>query len=126
MFQRIHFSHINDRNEPIFTVVDSCFSFNITGDSPELYDIVTYSVCVEALIAHYESKRLNVAKNLALYYKWMTDYVYGNTLIKGKAVTDLWLNSHREELTRDVPHLQFGKKYYNSIIQYLISMSCYQ
>ena len=96
------------------------------GESGELYDVITYSSCVEMLIDHYEHQHLNVAKNLALYYKWMIGCIYGDKPNTSKLIFDLWLNVHREDLDQQVPQLQFGKKYYNSIIQYLISMGCYQ
>lgn len=124
MFQSIQFKALNINNEPIYSIIDSCHSFDIVAETPELYDTIIHSACAEALTYYYDAKQLNVAKNLALYYKWMVLQVYGT--INGTAVYDLWISTHSADIDKFVPHLQFGKKYRKSIIQYLIQMGCYK
>lgn len=127
MFQRIQFREVNANNEPIYSIIDSCYSFDIIAETPQIYDTIIHSACAEALACFYDAKHLNVAKNLALYYKWMVEQVYGDAFgAKAKAAYDLWLESHRADIDQFLPQLQFGKKYHKSIIQYLIKMGCYQ
>jgi hypothetical protein len=121
MFQRISLARVED-NRPIYTVLDSCFAVEIEAESAVLLDTIANSACAEALIYIYESKRLNVAKNLAAYYAWLVRQIYGKPL---PYVVDMYLNDHNSELTKWVPNFQFSKKYHLSVKHYLTQMGCY-
>ena len=122
MFQNIQYSR-TENEKPIYAVNDSCFSFELIAESHKLESTIIHSACAEALVAYYESKHLNVAKNLALYYKWANVKLYGSPVY---FVLDMWLDNHCVELNTWAPRYKFGTKYVPSIKQYLKNMGCYQ
>lgn len=94
----------------VVTVADTCFRYRFAEEHCPCQYINCTNTCYH-LIKAYQSRNLNVTKNLATYFWWL-DYSRGYSML-GE------LEYHKDYLSATHPNLKFAERYYNPIKFYL-------
>lgn len=119
MFQTIE----TIRKEGNFTryqLKDSCRAMDIVSSNHELSEFVETDLLAETIVRIYLFLKLNVPKNLALFYKFAADYKYPFSPMRTRtSYCNARLKVDSAAIEEFSPALQFRKNYYYSVERYL-------
>lgn len=118
MFQEIvylGYDSINEYNS--YQLYDSCFAAEIISPykSPTLKYVknrLGNTLTMLSIIKCYETRDLNVARNLAYYYLWMRDH-------KGYIINNAFIRDQLSLIDASFKNTKYMAKYHNGICQYL-------
>jgi len=119
MFKEIQYSSFKHaKSYNVYHLQDTCFSEYIISpyNSPSLKNVpnaIANTLTMLSIAKFYETRNRNIPLNLAYYYYWLNE--------QGYYIDQTFVKKQLQMIDLVMPQLNFKKKYFHSICQYLES-----
>lgn len=116
MFRKIRRHKTWTTENPLFEVIDTCFTDTFASNIDDLYVVIADPQAAQMLIWVYERRNLHSSMNLYLYYVWLIKTIHY------QATSDNYrsmLAAHSKVLDHVSPQLKFSLKYKGCVEQSL-------